>query len=229
MTSARTLAAKRLFDVGAAFFGLLLVLPLFPLIALLIKIESAGPVFFKQERVGLGFRRFLIYKFRTMRAVPTLPDGKITAGRDPRSTRIGTLLRRLKIDELPQLWNVLIGDMSLVGPRPELPYFVDLFRTEYAEVLRVRPGMTDLASLKYRDEATLLGQAADPRDEYVRRILPDKLRLAREYVERSSLMFDLALITRTVAALLMPAGAPPFIASAAPVNRPSDAARVSQE
>jgi lipopolysaccharide/colanic/teichoic acid biosynthesis glycosyltransferase len=153
-----------------------------------------------------------------MRADPA-PLGQITAGRDPRITRAGTLLRRLKIDELPQLWNVLKGDMSLVGPRPELPCYVDLFRSEYAEVLRVRPGMTDLASLKYRDEATLLGQAADPRDEYIRRILPDKLRLAREYVGRSSVMFDLALIARTVAVLVMPAAAASGGAAAEPPRR----------
>ena len=122
----------------------------------------------------------------------------ITVGDDPRITRVGRFLRKSKIDELPQLFNVLKGDMSLVGPRPEVPEFVNLFRSEFEEILAVRPGITDLASLKYRDEASILGQSETPEDEYVRRVLPDKIKLAKEYIQRSSLLFDLSVICRTV-------------------------------
>jgi lipopolysaccharide/colanic/teichoic acid biosynthesis glycosyltransferase len=216
---ARAFVIKRLFDVSVAACGLVLLLPLAPIIALVVKLDSKGPVFFRQERVGQGFRRFQIYKFRTMRTDAALSRRAITAGHDPRITGPGRLLRKLKIDELPQLINVLMGDMSLVGPRPELPRYVDLFRHEYADILMVRPGMTDIASLKYRDEATLLGQAADPEAEYVRRVLPDKLRLAREYVRRSSLSFDLTLIAQTAWSLTTAA----FL----PVRRESSASELS--
>lgn len=194
--------AKRAVDVSAAAAGLLCLAPIFALVSALIRLDSDGPVLFTQERVGRDFRPFRIYKFRTMvRDAPRL-GAPLTAGaRDPRVTRIGRLLRKTKIDELPQLLNVLKGEMSLVGPRPELPIYVARFRRDYEEILRVRPGMTDLASLRFRDEASLLEGAADPEELYLRSILPEKLRLGKAYVREASLRLDLALITKTLAAL----------------------------
>jgi lipopolysaccharide/colanic/teichoic acid biosynthesis glycosyltransferase len=189
---------KRSFDIGIAAIGLLVLLPIMLIVALLIKCDSQGPVFFKQKRIGKNFRAFSIYKFRTMKENSELSGPVITVGEDPRITRIGRFLRKTKIDELPQLINVLKGEMSLVGPRPELPRFVELFRREYAEILTVRPGITDLASLKYHDEAKLMGEFTNAEEEYVRRILPDKIRLAKEYICRSSIFFDFSLVLRTL-------------------------------
>lgn len=188
---------KRLFDVLVAVAGLLVLSPLFALVALAIKLTSRGPVFFRQERVGRNFRPFRIYKFRTMVVDAPRLGGQITAGRDPRITSIGHLLRKTKLDELPQLLNVLSGEMSLVGPRPEVPKYVEMFRPQFAEVLSVRPGITDLASVKYRDENEILGQADDPEAAYVNQVLPDKLALATEYVRRASFWFDVRLIFAT--------------------------------
>jgi lipopolysaccharide/colanic/teichoic acid biosynthesis glycosyltransferase len=195
-------ALKRLTEVGVAGGGLLLLTPLFALATLLIKIDSRGPVLFTQERIGRQFRRFRIYKFRTMTFQPADDPRLITAAGDPRVTRVGRLLRWSKIDELPQLWNVLKGDMSLVGPRPEVPKYVERFRRDYEEILTVRPGITDLASLKYRDESTILAQYACPEEAYLRWILPDKLRLAKEYVRHASLLLDLKVILKTLLALI---------------------------
>ncbi len=189
---------KRIFDIGVASVGLLLLSPLLLLAALLIKSYSSGPVFFRQERMGRGFRPFTIYKFRTMAQDASRKGGPITFGEDPRITKVGRFLRKAKIDELPQLINVLKGDMSLVGPRPEVRRYVELFRQEYKEILKVRPGITDLASLKYQDEAEALGQSENPEAEYLRHVLPDKIRLAKEYLKRSSFFFDLALILKTL-------------------------------
>jgi lipopolysaccharide/colanic/teichoic acid biosynthesis glycosyltransferase len=189
---------KRMFDILLALAGLILLFPLMAFAALLIKGDSKGAVFFKQERIGRGFRPFLIYKFRTMRESPHGKGPLVTVGQDPRITRVGWFLRKTKIDEIPQLINVLNGDMSFVGPRPEVRQYVEFFQREYEEILTVRPGITDLASLKYRDEAALLGKAADPEKEYVTRVLPDKIRLAKDYVHHSSFLFDLSLIFKTI-------------------------------
>ena len=189
---------KRAFDILVSLAGLIVLLPLLLLVATAIKLDSSGPVFFRQWRVGRRFRRFGIYKFRTMiddafdRGLP------ITVGQDSRITRVGKILRKTKIDELPQLLNVLKGDMSLVGPRPEVARYVELFRPDYEHILKVRPGLTDLASLKYSDEASILGQSANPEGDYVARLLPDKIRLAKEYIQRSSLLFDVKLIVETI-------------------------------
>ena len=192
---------KRIFDFVVALAGLAILSPLFVVIVIAIKLDSAGPVFFRQERVGKGFRPFVLYKFRTMvKNAPSL-GGPLTAPTDPRITRVGRLLRRTKLDELPQLVNVLCGDMSLVGPRPEVPYYVDQFRADFEEVLQVRPGITDLASIKYRNEHELLATAPDPEELYRRQILPDKIRLAKEYIARSSFVFDLTVLVRTLASL----------------------------
>lgn len=188
---------KRIFDCVVAATGLVLVSPVLLLAAVLIKLDSQGPVFFRQWRVGRNFRPFRIYKFRTMRQDAERTGGSLTVDDDPRVTRVGRWLRQLKIDELPQLLNVLQGDMSLVGPRPEVARYVDLFRPEFEHVLRVRPGLTDPASLKYRNEGALLRRAGGE-DAYVTTILPDKLRLARSYVERASLHHDLSLIGQTI-------------------------------
>jgi len=189
---------KRFFDLIVAFAGLILFSPLFVLVIVAIKLDSDGPVFFRQERVGKGFRPFVLYKFRTMvRNAPNL-GGPLTMPRDPRITRIGSLLRKAKVDELPQLFNVMRGDMSLVGPRPEVPHYVEQYRTDFEEILQVRPGITDLASIKYRDEHALLATASNPEELYCRDILPDKIRLAKEYVSKSSFFFDLTVIVRTI-------------------------------
>ena len=194
---------KRFLDVLVSSVGLLLLSPLAALVAILIKFDSRGPLLFRQERVGQGLRTFRIYKFRSMVVDAPLKGGPLTAAGDPRLTRVGRILRKTKIDELPQLINVLRGEMTLVGPRPEVPRYVALFRNDYEEILRVRPGITDLASLKYRDESSVLSRAADPEQEYLTRVLPDKIALAKEYVRRSSLTFDISLILKTVARIIV--------------------------
>jgi lipopolysaccharide/colanic/teichoic acid biosynthesis glycosyltransferase len=193
---------KRVFDVIVAAVGLLLLTPLLLLVSLLIKFDSPGPVFFTQERMGRKFRSFRIYKFRTM--VPDAPrlGGKITAGADPRITRTGRYLRWTKVDELPQLFNVLKGDMSVVGPRPEVRQYVELFRSDYEEILQVSPGITDLASMHYRHEAELLGRSENPEDLYVKEILPEKIKLAKEYLHRSSFFFDIVVLLKTFVAIV---------------------------
>jgi lipopolysaccharide/colanic/teichoic acid biosynthesis glycosyltransferase len=193
---------KRCFDILLALAGLLLLAPLMLVLSLLVRVDSPGPIIFKQTRIGKNFRPFRIYKFRSM-VDATAPQGStITVGADPRITRVGRFLRKLKLDELPQLFNVLKGDMSFVGPRPEVPEFVELFKTDFAEVLKVRPGITDLGSLKYRDEAALLERAQDSRAEYINHVLPDKIQLAKQYIAQSSLVFDFKVIMRTLGAIL---------------------------
>ena len=195
---------KRLVDILGASLGLVLFSPLFLILAVLITLDSSGPVLFRQERIGRGFIPFYIYKFRTM-AVGRANEGLcITSRNDPRVTRVGRWLRATKLDEFPQLLNVLVGDMSLVGPRPEVRHYVELFRSEYERLLSIRPGMTDLASLKYRDEGDVLAQVEDPEAEYVTRILPDKIELGNLYLQRASLFFDLSLILNTLLRLVLP-------------------------
>lgn len=190
---------KRFFDIVVSALGLIAAAPLMAAIAVAIKIGSPGPVFFRQERVGRDFRRFKILKFRTMVVDAPKLGGQITQGNDdPRITSIGKFLRKTKLDELPQLINVLRGEMSFVGPRPEVPRYVELFRNDYAEILRIRPGITDPASLKYRDEGAILAQAADHEAAYVEQILPDKIALAKEYVRSRTLTHDVVLLFRTV-------------------------------
>ena len=189
---------KRCADVTLALAGIVLLLPLFALTALLIKLDSAGPVMFVHERIGRGFRPFRMYKFRTMRADAPLDGSLVTVRGDTRVTRIGRLLRRTKLDELPQLINVLRGEMSLVGPRPEVRRFVEQFRSDYERLLTVRPGITDPASLKYRDEEAILARAACPEDYYVQQVLPDKILLSKKYVQSASFIGDLFILLRTI-------------------------------
>ncbi|MFG6456942.1 sugar transferase [Roseateles sp. BYS96W] len=192
--------AKRLFDVIASALGLLLLSPLLLAAAVWVRLDSPGPVLFRQRRVGRFGVPFTIHKFRTMRVEP---GAAITVGEDPRITRSGRVLRQTKLDELPQLWDVLRGAMSLVGPRPELPRYVELYPEALRHaVLAVRPGITDPASLAYSHEADLLAAAADPEREYRDVILPAKLRLSADYAARASLASDLKLIGRTLLRVL---------------------------
>jgi len=193
--------AKRLLDIVGSLAGLLLLALPGALVALAIRLDSPGPVFFRQERVGRHGRPFRIHKFRTMR-VDAERAGQLTVGDDQRVTRVGRFLRAHRLDELPQLIDVLRGDMSLVGPRPEVPRYVALYPAGLRErVLAVRPGITDPASLAFRGEAAQLAAAADPEREYVEVILPRKLALAADYADRASLWTDLALIWRTLGVL----------------------------
>jgi lipopolysaccharide/colanic/teichoic acid biosynthesis glycosyltransferase len=201
MTPRSDVVLKRCFDIVASLGGLILLTPLFAVVALLIRLDSPGPILFRQPRVGRGFTIFTILKFRTMVADASNRGGTLTAGADPRITRVGAVLRLLKIDELPQLINVLRGDMSLVGPRPEVPRYVEMFRADYREILTARPGITDLSSLKYRNEAAILGRVPRPEEYYVSTILPDKIQLAKEYLRHTSLAFDVRVILRTLMSL----------------------------
>jgi len=193
---------KRVFDIVVSVTALLLLSPFLAVLALVILIDSGRPVFFGQERVGRRFRRFRLWKLRTMSAGAAGPP--ITLAGDPRITRSGRFLRVSKLDELPQLWNVLRGDMSLVGPRPELLCYVQMFRERYAPVLELRPGMTDSASIRYRDEERVLAAAADPLAEYTESVLPGKIALAEEYVRTRSFTGDLGILLRTLWAIAAP-------------------------
>lgn len=193
---------KRGLDVVLAIVGVLVTAPLLIGIAVLIKLDSAGPALYRQERVGRGFRRFKMVKFRTMVEGADRAGGALTLPGDPRVTRVGRALRRFKVDEVLQLLNVVAGHMSLVGPRPEVPAYVNRFREDYEVILAVRPGMTDLASLKYRDEAVALAKGVDPETEYVKMVLPEKIRLAKAYIRRSSVVLDAVVVVFTVLALL---------------------------
>lgn len=198
---------KRAFDIAVAGLGLLMLAPLLAAIAVWIRVDSPGPAWFRQARVGRFGAPFRIHKFRTMHHGAVGPE--LTAGQDPRITRAGAWLRRHKLDELPQLIDVLLGDMSLVGPRPEVPRYVALYPADVrAKVLSVRPGITDLASIEFRDEGELLAAAADPERAYVEQVMPRKLELALRYVDTSNVRGDLRLIAQTLGALMSvrPAG-----------------------
>ena len=194
---------KRAIDLLASALGLIFLSPLLLLIALLVKLDSRGPVFYRGSRVGLRGAPFHIFKFRTMVEDAERRGGPSTAGDDPRITRVGGLLRKHKLDELPQLLNVLRGEMSLVGPRPEVKRYVDLFTEEERAILGVRPGITDLASLWNRDEGEVLRGSADPERDYLERIRPVKVRLQLEYVEKRSLLLDLRILAATVLCVVL--------------------------
>ena len=193
---------KRLFDLCCAAAGLVLLAPVLAAVALWVVWDSPGPAFFRQQRVGRAGRLFHIVKFRTMHPRAETAGPPLTVGADGRITRAGHWLRRTKIDELPQLFNVLLGQMSLVGPRPEVPRYVALYPDDLRTlVLSVRPGITDRASIEFRDESTLLGQSSDPERTYVEQILPIKLQYGADYARSHTLRGDLAIILRTLAAL----------------------------
>lgn len=191
-------AGKRGLDVISSLMGMVVLLPIILCISLWIKLDSRGPVFFRQERVGKGGKPFRIYKFRTMIVDAERYGKQITVGHDSRITKSGRWLRKYKLDELPQLFNVLFGHMSLVGPRPEVPYYVSLYNEEQRKVLSVRPGITDAASIKYRNENDVLAAATEPERVYVEQIMPDKLRLNMEYIHQSSVLEDIRIIMLTI-------------------------------
>ena len=194
--------SKRLFDLCASLAGLVLLAPLFLLIALLIKRDSSGPVFFRQVRVGRREQPFRIHKFRTMATLPPAKDLQLTVGADPRITGTGRWLRKYKLDELPQLLDVTRGKMSLVGPRPEVPKYVEHYPPDVKQVvLSVRPGITDNASIEYRDENDILAKSDDPEREYIDKVMPVKLEYYMRYVEERSMAGDIAIILRTFGAI----------------------------
>ena len=189
---------KRIFDFICSTLGLIVLSPILIAIAIKIKTGSDGPVFFKQIRVGEKNKEFEILKFRTMVVDAEKLGRQITVGNDSRITKIGAFLRKYKLDELPQLINVFKGDMSLVGPRPEVPRYVKLYNEEQRKVLEVKPGITDLASIRYRDENDLLGEAENPDDFYINTIMPDKLALNLEYINKNNVFFDIYIILKTI-------------------------------
>ena len=191
-------AIKRIFDVMCASLGLIILSPMLIIVTILIKKGSDGPVFFKQIRVGENEKEFLILKFRTMVVDAEKLGKQITIGNDSRITKIGALLRKYKLDELPQLINVFKGEMSLVGPRPEVPRYVKLYTEEQRKVLKIKPGITDLASLRYKDENDLLGDKQDPEAFYINTVMPDKLSLNLEYMKKNNVIFDIYIIIKTI-------------------------------
>jgi lipopolysaccharide/colanic/teichoic acid biosynthesis glycosyltransferase len=194
---------KRTFDIIASLIGLIILSPLFIIIAVLIKMDSKGGVFFRQLRVGKNEQPFKIFKFRTMSVNQNKDSLQVTVGGDARITKIGKFIRKYKIDELPQLINVLKGEMSLVGPRPEVPKYVEHYSKENREIVfKVRPGITDLASIEYKDENDILANEQDPEQAYIEKILPAKLKYCSEYVEKQSFMYDIRIILKTVKAIV---------------------------
>jgi len=190
---------KRCIDIVLSSLVLLLLSPILAVVALAVWLDSAGPILFRQERVGLRFRHFRIVKFRTMR-VATGPT--VTIAGDTRVTRVGKCLRLTKLDEVPQFWNVLRGDMSLVGPRPEVQQYVEMFKDRYRKVLTVRPGITDLASIHFRNEEEILASSTEPLKEYAERILPAKLDLAEQYIRTRTIFRDVSILFHTAAAIM---------------------------
>lgn len=193
---------KRVFDVVFSFFGLLVISPFFFIAAFLIKLSSKGTVFYRQVRVGKNNEDFRIFKFRTMY---TNADklGLLTIGdKDPRVTKIGYYLRKYKLDELPQLINVFIGDMSFVGPRPEVRKYVNLYTEEQKKVLTVKPGITDLASIEFRNESEILSEQENPDEYYINVIMPTKIKINLDYIDKRSLFKDISVILKTFVAIL---------------------------
>ena len=188
---------KRLFDIIASGCGLIILSPLFVILAIWVKLDSEGPVFYRQVRVGYKNRDFRIFKFRSMRIGSDKGSLVTIGGRDPRVTRSGYFIRKFKFDELPQLINVFLGDMSLVGPRPEVRHYVNFWTEKQMHVLDVRPGITDPASIKFRNENELMENAEDPEDYYINVIMQEKIKLYLEYVENASFLYDIKLIFQT--------------------------------
>jgi len=191
-------AGKRSFDLVSAACGVLLLSPVFLLGVLAVKLSGPGPVLFSHRRVGLNFKPFFTYKFRTMVADAYKNGSAITSSGDVRITPIGRFLRKTKLDELPQLFNVLKGDMSLVGPRPEVEQYVEMFREDYKTILSVRPGITDYAAIEYRNEEVVLARYADPQKAYAKEVLPAKIALYKVYILDQSFFTDLKILIRTL-------------------------------
>ena len=194
---------KQIFDFVASLFGLLALSPIFLVVAIWIKLDSPGPVFFRQERMGQFSRPFQIHKFRTMIVNAESLGHQITIGNDSRITRSGSFLRKYKLDELPQLIDVLLGKMSLVGPRPEVAKYVEYYTAEEKRIIHsIRPGITDNASIEYRDESRLLGMSSNPEETYISQVLPRKLKLYKQYVANHSFSGDTMIILKTVLLVL---------------------------
>jgi lipopolysaccharide/colanic/teichoic acid biosynthesis glycosyltransferase len=187
---------KRIFDIVSSFFFLVLIFPLFILVSILIKIDSKGPIFFKQIRVGKNNKDFLLLKFRTMR-VDQKNSSLITVGNDSRITNVGNFLRKYKLDELPQLINILKGEMSVVGPRPEVRKYVDLYSNSQLAILNVKPGLTDPSSIKFSNESELLGTAENPEKYYIETLMPLKIVISLNYIRTQSFVGDLRIIFQT--------------------------------
>lgn len=192
---------KKIFDLSFALIGIIILAPLFLFIGLWIKIDSKGKIFYKQTRVGKNNTDFSLYKFRTMRADSDKSGLLTVGGRDNRITGAGYYLRKFKLDELPQLINIIKDEMSFVGPRPEVRKYVDLYNEEQKKVLTVLPGITDIASIKYRNENELLEKAEDPEKYYIEYVMPDKLKLNLEYIEQRSFGNDIKVIFKTISAI----------------------------
>ena len=193
---------KRFFDIFFSLIGLIFLLPVFVLIAFFVKITSPGGVFYSQKRVGKNGVDFSLFKFRTMRTGSDQKGLLTVGGRDSRITGLGYFLRKYKLDELPQLFNVLKGDMSLVGPRPEVRKYVSMYNTEQMAVLSVKPGITDFASIEYVDENELLGKSPDPEKTYAEEIMPAKLKLNLKYIQQQNMVTDLKIIIETIFKIL---------------------------
>ncbi|MDP7319711.1 MAG: sugar transferase [Bacteriovoracaceae bacterium] len=189
---------KSLFDFSISIIAFTFFLPLFMVISALIKLGSKGPIFFKQVRVGKDGKEFKIFKFRTMITDAETKGLQLTVGKDPRITSIGHILRKYKLDELPQLINIIKGEMSFVGPRPEVPKYVSMYNEEQKKVLQVKPGITDVASLEYIDENELLKDAINPEKMYIEKIMPAKLELNYKYIQNQSLFLDIKIIFQTI-------------------------------
>ena len=192
---------KRIFDITLSLFGLIILLPFMLIIAILIKFDSKGTVFFKQIRITKGGKEFKIFKYRTMK-VGSDKYSQITVGKDERITKIGSFLRKYKLDEIPQLINVLIGDMSLVGPRPEVPKYVALYTDEQKEILKVRAGITDYASIEISNENDLLALEKDSEKAYIEKIMPKKIELNKKYLSEISMLTDIRIILLTIKKIL---------------------------
>ena len=192
---------KRMFDIILSLFGLMILLPFMLIIAIFIKLDSKGPIFFKQVRVTKNGREFKIFKYRTMR-VGSDKYSQITVGKDNRITKVGAFLRKYKLDEIPQLINVLIGDMSLVGPRPEVPKYVALYTDEQKEILKVRAGITDYASIEFSNENDLLALEEDPEKAYIEKVMPKKIELNKKYLSEISILTDIRIILLTIKKIL---------------------------
>lgn len=188
---------KRIFDLIWTIIGFFILSPLFLVIMLIIKLEDGGPVFFRQERIGYKGKPFIIYKFRTMIVDADKKGSLITVGKDPRITKVGYWLRKTKLDELPQLFNVLKGEMSLVGPRPEVARYVNLYTEAQKKVLDLIPGMTDFASIEYIDENEILARSEKPEEVYINEIMPKKIELNLKYASNISLWNDFLIIVKT--------------------------------
>ena len=192
---------KRVFDIIVSFCGIIILFPLIIIVSILIKITSKGPVLFKQIRVTKNGKLFKIYKFRTMRE-NSEGNKQITVGKDNRITGIGHILRKTKLDELPQLFNVLKGEMSLVGPRPEVPKYVELYTDEQIEILKVPAGITDYASIYFSNESELLGEVENPEEFYIKKIMPYKIELNKKYINEIGIMTDIKIIILTILKIL---------------------------